>query len=81
MVLIKLIYKSVSVKCIMYRKAQPAVNTDELAQLFVQKFNENAFCLGQLVTIEFGSQLFKAEVIQMTGTFLITLELLCSSIV
>ena len=50
-----------------HRKAQPAVNTDELAQLFVHKFNENAFCLGQLVTIEFGSQLFKAEVIQMTG--------------
>ena len=50
-----------------HRKAQPAVNTDELAPLFVAKFNENAFCTGQLVTIEFGSQLYKAKVLHMTG--------------
>lgn len=50
-----------------HKKAQPAVNTDELAPEFVRNFDQNAFCMGQLVTIDFKSQVFKARVIQMTA--------------
>ena len=31
------------------RKAQPSINTDELARLFTQKFGENVFCTEQMV--------------------------------
>ena len=51
------------------RKAQPAVNTDELAPLFVSKFVDNAFCIDQLVTIQFNNLIFKAKVLHITGVW------------
>ena len=33
------------------RKAQPAINTDDLAPWFLDKFHDNIFCAGQWVSI------------------------------
>ena len=34
-----------------YRKAQPAINTDDMASFFREKFCDNVFCSGQVVSI------------------------------
>jgi len=50
------------------KKAQPAINTDDLAPWFLQKFHDNIFCAGQWIVLGFEKMpLLRATVLQITA--------------